>query len=239
MAKNEIAKVEQNAVAVPSFLKQGPARGNESVNADDLVIPRIELVQSISPCRKKNDPAYIPGIEEGDFFNNVTREIYGKEITVVPVFFKKEFLLWKDRTKGGGYKGAYATAQEAAQERDMLPDSADIEIADTPQHFVIVIHEDGRMEEAVLSMAKSKAKVSKQWNSIIRMNEGDRFSRQYKLSSTEDKSDKGAYFNFRVACTGFVSEDMYRRAEKVYDIVSSGKASVNRDSDNATEEVPF
>jgi hypothetical protein len=238
MAKNEIAKVEQSTEVMPAFLNKGIARGNESVNSDDLVIPRIELVQSISPCRKKSDPAYIQGVEEGDFFNNVTREIYGKEITVIPVFFKKEYLLWKDRTKGGGFKGAYSNLQEAAAACEVLPDGMDVEIADTPQHFVIVVHPDGRQEEAVLSMAKSKAKVSKQWNSIIRMNEGDRFSRKYKLSSTEDKSDKGAYFNFRVACVGFVSEEQYRRAEKVYEIVSSGKASVNRDSE-VTEEVPF
>ena len=105
MAKNnEMTKVGQTAIqAVPEFLKTGTARGNEQVGASDLIIPRIELVQSLSPCRKKTDPAYIEGAEEGDLYNNVTRELYGKEITVIPLYFAKEFLLWKDRSKGRRY----------------------------------------------------------------------------------------------------------------------------------------
>ena len=62
MAKaNEVAT--QDANAVPDFLKgmMNDTRGSEDVGADDIIVPRLELVQSLSKCRKKNDPAYIAG----------------------------------------------------------------------------------------------------------------------------------------------------------------------------------
>jgi hypothetical protein len=234
MAKNEVAKVNQNTAmeAVPDYLKGNQSRGNEQVSAADLVIPRIELVQSLSPCRKKTDPAYIEGAEEGDLYNNVTRELYGREVKVIPVFFAKEFLLWKDRTKGGGFKGAFPTAEAAQSAREALgPEGDDVEIVDTAQQYVLVARPDGRMDEAVISMAKSKAKVSRQWNSLIRLNANDRFSRVYNISSVADKSDKGEFHNFKVANVGYVTEDQYRRAEKTFQIITEGKATIDRTVD--------
>lgn len=100
MAKsNAVTKVEAFAVTddIPEFLKKGSNRGAENVGSEDVIIPRIELIQALSPARKKSDPAYIEGADEGMMFNNVTRELYGLEVMVVPVYYQKQFLVWKDR----------------------------------------------------------------------------------------------------------------------------------------------
>src|SRR5690554_1026126 len=95
--KNEVTKAVEEQL--PAFLQAhiNDTRGSEDVGTDDMIIPRIELVQGLSKARKRNDPSYIEGSEEGHLYNNVTRELYGPAITVCPVLFRKEWLLWRDQ----------------------------------------------------------------------------------------------------------------------------------------------
>jgi hypothetical protein len=214
---------------LPAVTEGAQTRGSENVGAEDLVIPRIEIVQDLSPCRKKTEPSYIEGAEEGLMYNNVTRRLYGREVTVVPVMFRKEYLIWKDRKQGGGFRGAFSTGEEAKQAHAALdPQERDFcEITDTGQQFVMVIYNDNgvtRVEEAVISMAKSKMKVSRNWNSLIRINGGDRFSRAYKLTTVAEKNTSNqSYFNFQVTNLGYAPEMVYRKAEELYSSVAKGR----------------
>lgn len=221
---------------LPEYLKQqqGSARGRENVGIDDLVIPRLEVIQDLSPARKKQDPNYIPGAEEGMLYNNVTRELYGTEVLVVPVGFVKEWLLWKDRDKGGGFGGAYASEQLAIEARNELEDGEDYEVVDTNQQFCLLIKPDGSTEEIVVSMAKSKAKVSRKWNSLIRIANGDSFSRVYKIKAVADKNKQNQdFFNIDVSAAGFPAEPVYRKAERMYQALASGTVKADRSTDTS------
>lgn len=240
MAKsNAVTKVEAFAVTeeIPEFLKKGSHRGAENVGSEDVIIPRIELIQALSPARKKSDPSYIEGADEGMMFNNVTRELYGLEVMVVPVYYQKQFLVWKDRKMGGGtngFRGAFNTRADAEAAIAALNEEG-LEISDTAQHFVLALHGD-KWSEAVVSMAKSKIKVSKRWNSLMRLTDTDSFSRAYKLSSAvETNARNEQYHNFNVTPVGFVSKEVYDRAEKLYEVISKGGVKVNADYDEAAE----
>lgn len=228
--------------SMPDYLRaqQGSARGQENVGAEDLVIPRLEVVQDLSPARKKSDSNYIEGAEEGLLYNNVTRELYGKDVLVVPVGFVKEWLIWKDRDNGGGFRGAFpdkATAEDALAglvDGDGRSESDMCEIVDTNQQFCLLVKPDGTVEEIVVSMAKSKAKISRKWNSLIRLANGDSFSRVYRLSAVEDKNNKNqSFYNLNVAQAGFPSEPVYRRAEKMYEAIVKGHLVADRGADTS------
>jgi hypothetical protein len=242
MAKNQVAVKEEFELVtneIPDFLKQGN-RGAENVGTDDMIIPRIELIQALSPVRKKSDPAYIDGAEEGMLYNNVTRTLYGTEVTVVPVYYTKQFLVWKDRKAGGGgsngFRGAFATKELADRAIADLAEEA-LEVSDTAQHFVLVRNGDD-WQEAVISMAKSKIKVSKRWNSLMRLTNTDSFSRAYKLSATTETNARNeSYFNFNVAALGFVNKELYERAEKLYETIRTGGVKVSNDYDGEVTEV--
>lgn len=242
MAKNEVANKSNTAIAnndVPDFLKgkMGSARGSEGVGADDLTIPRLELVQSLSKCRKKSDPNYIEGIEEGQFYNNITREIYGSEVTLCPVAFKKEYLLWRDQELGGGFGGAFTSESEAKATLLEQEKPEEWEIVDTHQQFCVLVKKDGSIEDIVVSMSKSKAKVSRKWNSLIRINGGDRFTRLYTMNGVEDQNDKGQdFYNVTIKNHGFVTEEIYAYAERVYELVQSGVATADRSVDISDED---
>ena len=242
MAKNQVAVKEEFEIVtneIPDFMKQGN-RGAENVGTDDMIIPRIELIQALSPVRKKSDPAYIEGAEEGMLYNNVTRTLYGTEVTVVPVYYTKQFLVWKDRKAGGGgsngFRGAFASKELADRAIAELAEEA-LEVSDTAQHFVLVRNGDD-WQEAVISMAKSKVKVSKRWNSLMRLSNMDSFSRAYKLSATTETNARNeSYFNFNVAALGFVNKELYERAEKLYETIRTGGVKVSNDYDGEVTEV--
>lgn len=224
----DVAVVSQ----MPDFLrdKQGSSRGRENVGAEDLVIPRLEIVQDLSPARKKNDPNYIEGAEEGMLYNNVTRELYGQSVVVIPVGYVKEWLLWKDRKKGGGFGGAFPNEAEAHRAIDQLEDSDDWAAVDTGQQFCILVKPDGTLEEIVVSMAKSKAKVSRKWNSLIRIANADSFARAYKLSAVLDSNKQNQqFYNFSVAPAGFPTEQAYVKAERMYKAFMEGRVTASRD----------
>lgn len=219
--------------AMPSFLQgKNSERGSEGVTSKDVIIPRLELVQSLSPARDKKSDQYISGAEEGMIYNNITRELYGESAMVVPVAFSKEWLVWKDRKAegggAGGFRGAYPS-EESANDFINSVDEPNLVNTETNQHFVLVIHADGRTEEAVVSCSKTKLKISKKWNSLIRMNGGDSFSRVYRLGASQEKNAKGdAYYNLTIAPLGFVTEEVYKAAEALHEQVRSGAVVADR-----------
>jgi hypothetical protein len=193
----------------------------------------LELVQSLSPCRKKNDPSHIEGAEEGMLYNNVTRELYGPFVKLVPVSYRKEFLIWKDRQKGGGFRGAFPSMEAALQAKRELEDGNDCEILDTAQHFCLLIGFE-KVEEIVVSMQRSKLKTSRKWNSLIRIAAVDSFAKSYYLTAVQQTNAMNQdYWGYDVSNDGFVTEDVYRRAEALWSQINEGQVRVNSDHDES------
>ena len=61
---------------LPAHLAQDAGLGNENVGTDDLAIPRLDLIQQLSPQIDKSSPKYIEGAETGHIFNTLTGEVY-------------------------------------------------------------------------------------------------------------------------------------------------------------------
>lgn len=220
---------------VPSYIKRGSNRGSETVKTDDLVIPRLEIVQALSKCLKENTPEYIEGAKQGMLYNSVTRQLYGDHVIAVPVFFRKEYLVWMDRKLGGGYNGAFSTPEEAKAHIKAL-NKQGLEVIDTAQELVLVMNPSapGGVEEMIMSMARSRLKVDRKWNSIIRMTGDDRFACQYKVQTVEDKNSANQdYWNLAITPAGHPTEAVYTHAEKLYEQVASGavKFSVSMTDD--------
>ena len=227
-------KTTSTEVTRPSFMDGSGARGSEGVGIDDITIPRVDVLQALSPQRKKSNAEYIEGAEEGMLFNTVTKQLYGSSFVFVPVYFRKEYVIWKDRNQGGGFCGAFTSEQEAMaamESQDLNPEHH--KISDTGQHFGLLVddHESDtpKIEEAVISMSRSKMKVSRQLNTMIRMAGGDRFERAYTVASAESTNNQGdEFFNISVKQLGFVSESVFKAAEVVYTAITAGTTDVSR-----------
>lgn len=229
---------------LPTFAHSDKGRGSEQVGGEDVLIPRIGIIQSLSPERSKKDPAYINGAEEGMMFNSVTRELISDGILAVPIFFRKEWILWRIREEGGGFKGVFPTESEAVRMRSSLPGT--IDVVDTHQQFCLVSLDRGATwKEAVISMSKSNAAVSKAWNSDIRIRCADangitvcdRFATIYSVGAVEKTNEKGTFYVFNTKFVGFVGdESLYKRAESVYEAISSGQKDISRDEPTGADD---
>lgn len=230
-------------MAIPSF-GQNQGRGSEHVGAQDITIPRLGIIQSLSPQRKKNDPEYISGAEEGMMFNSVTKALYDKTVLVVPIYYRLEYLLWKIRKEGGGFRGVFDTRESALVEARGLKETT--EVVDTGQQFCLVSADAGKTwTEVVISMAKSNQSVSKTWNADIRLRTQehglDRFTTVYEVGTAEKSNDKGDFFVFSVDFLRFMTDgerSLYDRCEKIYESIARGEKDVDRAYEPEPEPEP-
>lgn len=219
---------------VPEYLKgaMDSNRGSEGVNTEDMVIPRLEVIQDLSPQVTSDSPEYNPQAKAGMLTNSVTGELYGTEVFVVNVHFNKQWLVWKDRKQGGGFFGAYQTPSEAEDRADKEGGTEKgVESIDTPTHVVLLLNRNkGALDEMILSMPRTKAKVSRQWNSMIRMAGGDRFTRVYRVTTQREENAKGKFWNYVIAPSGFAGRAVYDYALKLYEQIKGGTRKVVMDS---------
>lgn len=226
---------------VPDYIKQDSNRGSENVGTDDLVIPRLEVLQALSPQLDESAPEYIPGAKQGDLVNSVTRQNYGKEVFLLNVFYTKQWLVWRDRKLGGGFKGAFANPELAKDRIAELTGGGETgyEAIDTPTHLCLLINRDaGTIEEVMVSMPRTKAKVSRAWNSQIKLAGGDRFSRVYRVTSASEENEKGKFYNYVVAATGFPAKPLYAKAEALYKQMAEGQRRVVMDVGGMGDDAP-
>ena len=229
--KDVVVKDDQ----VPDYIRTDAQRGSENVTQRDLLVPRLTILQALSPEVDEDGAAYVPGARPGYLVNTLTKQMWsGKDgVLVVPVVFDKQHMVWREREEGGGLLGVYDTAEEAQARLAMEGgEAANVEYVETPQHICFVLNDDGSpIEEIAIPMPKSKYKISRRWNSLIRINGGDRFSRAYRIRSVKDKGPKGEFYNFEITNAGWASKDAYEAAEDLYEAIMSGRLKVQAAAD--------
>lgn len=211
-------------------------RGNENVGVEDLAIPRLEVVQGLSEALQVGKPGYIEGAKQGDLINSVTNVNYGREAFVVPISFVKQWLVWKDYNEGGGFFGAFQTQPEAeARLAEVVAEGQHkkehLEVLDTPTHLCLIVDfKNGTVGEIMVPLARTKAKVSRAWNTMVRMAGVDRWARVYRISSAMEKNKKNQEFwNFVVSPNGAPNKVLFDMAERLAAQVKSGARTVNMD----------
>lgn len=245
--KTEVATVAADPFAVsavPDYIKQDSNRGSEEVKASDMVLPRLEIVQALSPIKDLD-----PDAREGMLFNSVTQEIIGDLAYFVPVYYRMEYLVWQSQDQGGGFHGSFPTLEQAEEKRALIikndPNLGGtdakgfntIEVVDTPVHYGLRITPEGQKEQIVISMAKTKSKVSRKWNAMIQIAGGDRFSRVYKISAFTDENKKGQKFkNFVIQPAGFPPKAVYDECERLYATFRSGEVVADHASAAPAED---
>lgn len=151
-------------------LDYGNLGGQESwgnLDTDDLIVPRLALLQALSPQIQEDEDTYIPGAKPGLWANTVTNEI-GETVNFVPVFLDHYFAEWRKRKEGGGFIGRHELGSEyveAAKQRanggiQLTSEDGTCDILNTYEVFALVLDESGDVVTgmAVISFTVTKVK---------------------------------------------------------------------------------
>lgn len=225
--KDVTAQTETKSIAtfltgdqLPDHLRHGTGAGNENVSSDDMTIPRLDVIQQLSPQLDPSNAKFIEGAKLGHIFNSLTGDLYN-HCFVINLHFDTKWQVFKKRKFGGGFEGSFSTEYEAQAHLDAqgLPRDQ-YDIAETAIHKCLLLDEQGNPDQPVLIyMSGSKMKVSKEWNSAIRLKDprADRFASVWTLSGVGEKNRQGQpYQNFKVDFAGWAPEALYAAAKKAY-----------------------
>ena len=213
--------------ALPAHLSKLGGLGNENVQLDDLAVPRINLLQQLSPQVQKSKPEFIAGAEAGMFHNSVTNELYAS-IYVINLFYHREIAAFRKRPLGGGFLGNYPTL-EAAQAKvtaDNVP-LDHVDFVDSANHTLLLLDEKGQPKtQALMSLNGTKMRVSNQWNSEIQLLDPNapRFGSVWLLSTVLQSNAKGSWHNLKVDFAGWAPAELTEEAAKLYTTLT-GKAA--------------
>tara|TARA_R100001129_G_scaffold120209_1_gene83381 strand:- start:1367 stop:2140 length:774 start_codon:yes stop_codon:yes gene_type:complete len=236
------------------LIVKNAGKGLQNVSNDDITIPRLAIIQSGSPQRKKKDEKYIEGAEEGMIFNTVTNEVYEK-IEVIPCGYRKTYVEWVPRDKGGGLVEVHdskpeGTTTDPKTRKSMLGEN---QIVDTAEHFVLVKTSKDSYSPAVLTMTSSNLSVSRKWNTLLKMKrinvkgqtvEAPSFLFEFALSTVEAENDLGNWHKYKLEEIGMIeSKDVFKEAETLADSVTQGKVKasepINADTSTDDTKTPF
>lgn len=236
-SKTDLQKtVPAGALAgIPSYLQRppdgAPAQGTENIDRQDMVLPRLGLCQSLSPQRIKSGPKYIPNLEEGEYFNTITQEIYGASVRVVPLLFFKSRLLFGEMDSGGGLRcqapdaltglgtpGGSCLKCPLQLFHDNEPPECNL-----LYNYASLVVINGKVNPqglVVKSFKSTDLKAAREWNSLIRLRQTDLFAGIYEFSAVEIKKDPYRWYQTVVKNTGWVSEEVYSAAQLAYRAVA-------------------
>jgi hypothetical protein len=225
----------QNMATVdrPSFIGGGKA-GTEHITKDDIQLPRLGLAQGLSPQIDSSKAEYIPGLQQGQFFNTLTQQSYGEGPIPFMVLagYAPRYIEFYPRKEGGGVKDFNVPANDP---RCQFQPNGDPPLATKFYDFAIYLL--NTEEIVMLSLKSTSLKVARQLNTLIGQRQADIYAGQYSLTRAKEKNKKGEYWQFAIKNAGWApDEDTYAFAKSKHEDLKDKKVTTNyADVDPADE----
>lgn len=194
-------------------------RGFENLEREDILLPRIKLLQVLSP-----EVTGDLGKKAGQIYLNLSNTELGQKVLITPILHFRSRIKWNDKADGGGIDCSapnartpkdtkYATSCAACNLKDWDNTQAkkkDQQPKCTMYENFLVLIGDGT-EAVILPMERTKTKVAKKFYSMMSFKNADMWTFQYELGVVKETNDADEpYFNYTVADTGIKTDE--RRA---------------------------
>ncbi len=199
--------------------------GLENITSEDVAIPMLTVLQSLSPECKKIDGRYIKGAEEGMILHTLTKELFdGKQgVTVIPCYREKLIIEWRPRTKGGGMVKVHEYSEALMQttwknDKGEYINQAGNVLDLTMQYYCFLMKPDGSFDRVLIPLSRTQLKTSRKWVGLITSRVMKRangstftppiFSHAYILTTVSQSNEKGSWYGWDVQL-GSVVKDPY------------------------------
>jgi len=142
--------------------------GFENVGVRDVLIPRLAIMQTLSPQLKRNKPQYIEGAKEGDIVDVGLKDIIGDKLHYLLCHYNKVWIEWAPRDAGRGivriHQDDSILAECGLNDRKQPITSDGNLIQETAQFFGFNL--DREMRASFLPMASTQLKIGRHWMTL-------------------------------------------------------------------------
>lgn len=224
------------AEAMPDYMKGDTGKGAEGLGMGDIEVPRIKLIQAISPEIKTHD------MDAGVFFHTITEESLGEELEIIPVFVSKAYILWRPRPpidsggmlaramdgvhwspstgefqvktrKGQKEPTIWKLAATVAQSGLDAWGTSDPEDTGSPPaatqmiNVAAILPAHLDLSPVVITLQRAGLKVGKKFAGKLKMSQIPIFGRKFMMRSVDDSSQAGAFKNYSFEGIGQLGEE--------------------------------
>lgn len=140
--------------------------GFEGMTAQDMMVPRIGILQALSPQLQPNRPEYIPDAKQGQFCDLVSGEVY-ENLIIIPCVFRHTYLEWFPRSTGKGLAKNHGTHKPVP---DNMPRDEHMRwvlangnyVQDAAEFYVLNF--SAHNKRCLISLTSTAWKAAKRWN---------------------------------------------------------------------------
>lgn len=186
--------------------------GLENVTSRDLIIPRLTILQSLSPQLNERKPEFIKDAKLGQFCDTAIGEVYD-ELLLIPVYYANIALEWAPRESGKGMIANHGLWNETFIKNDLKAVQNDKRqwmhgdnlVQETATFYCLNIAAGGR--RCFLPLSSTHIKGAKRWLTLITNERVPRpdgtefqppiFFRSWKTTKTHESNAKGDWFGWK------------------------------------------
>jgi hypothetical protein len=243
---------KSNLPTTESFESMAGA-GMENVTGADLLIPRLGILQALSPQLNKKKPEFIEGASIGDIADLGTGELFDGAVQFLPVYFKKVYIEWAPRDSGKGLVAIHESDEclQRATQNDKgqwFTEEGNL-ISETHQFFGLNLSTPDR-RKGFVSFTSTQIKKSRKWNTLassikLKRKDGSEYTpplffSTYSLGTAEESNSSGEWSGWTVA-RGAKLEDLegwefiFQDAKEFYEMLVKGEAAADMSDDEPTQ----
>lgn len=219
--------------------------GMENVNAArDLTIPRLTILQALSPQVKKEKPEFIKGAQVGQICDTAIQKLWDESIEFLPVHFKVQWLEWAPRSSGKGLIAIHDDNSilehcEKDEKGRNITDSGNL-VVETATFMGFNLSEGGR--RCFISLSSTQRKKAKK---LLDLATSERlkgangefvpplFYRSYTMSVVPESNNEGDWYGWRIERSKALPEmgeegaKLFQEAVRFRDSIEAGNEKID------------
>jgi hypothetical protein len=221
-------------------------RGTQDIDQEDKVIPRLKIMQALSPEVLKDRIS-----EVGNLLNSLTKMDYGKLMTIVPVFWYKSRIYFRDRKDGGGilcraddgkHGTVYGTCMDCIHSKWSKDSESQQSVAPkcTAIINIVALVLTQAPHLVCISFFKTSYNAGKQLINIMNYKNVDIFNYAYDIYTEQQTNDMGVFNVLRYKDTNrVVSDEVYKHASELYERFERQAPKVDDVDSQDPDTTPF
>jgi len=212
----------------PNYIEEG-GEGLEEVTSNDLIVPRLKLMQALSPEVQEEL------FKSGDIVNSLTGKMWAKRgdlLHFIPIKHYKEWIQWAPREEGGGI---VARSNDPKSELARLSHDRDSEVHEY-HNFIVITRDHGPKKPVLISCKGTNHKKARALLGLAKYRGNyPLYAGLYTVEAQVETNKSGqSYYVFQFENAGWVESDEFETAKEIF--VTLGTADVK--IDDPDDEIP-